>query len=284
MSENQHFQRVPRWCYGCCSEDQIGGTTALRHSSYSQGVAFLKILHSSSLEIRFLPASGYFQNLCSALILPTIILCLVCGVKPCTSLPCVCLVRYLEGPLCRFLRLLCATPSSLLPCAMEDSSLRSNKIESLFSLAGRFAAFFGGSSSLCSSLRRSQAENQSKCGTQLRSYRSFRNYSYMLCFFQSLKRVVSYILSYFVDFYVRKINLIFITLLCPELTVYIPHSCNPLPSNEWKMFSQIASCFSFLPLLIFHSPTPAPIVKDTAQYSILGTQLKGTINEPEVIL
>lgn len=195
-------------------------------------MAFLKILHSSSLEIRSLPASGYFQNLCSALILPTIILCLVCRVKPCTALPCVCLVRYLEGPLCRFLRLLCATPSSLLPCAMEYSSLSSNKIESLFSLAGRFAAFFEGSSSLCSSLRRSQAENQSKCGTQLRSYPSLRNYSYMLCFFQRLKRVVSYILSYFVDFYVRKINLIFITLLCPELTVYIHHSCNLSPSNE----------------------------------------------------
>lgn len=50
------------------------------------------------------------------------------------------------------------------------------------------------------------------------------------------------------------------------------------------MFSQIAHFFSFLPLLIFHSPIPAPIVKDTAKYSILGTQLKGTVNEREIIL
>ena len=50
------------------------------------------------------------------------------------------------------------------------------------------------------------------------------------------------------------------------------------------MFSRIAHCFSFLPLFIFHFPIPAPIVKDTAKYSILGTQLKGTVNEREILL
>lgn len=63
-----------------------------------------------------------------------------------------------------------------------------NRISVFFAQQG--SVFFVGFSSLCCSLKSVQAENQSECGTQLISSPLFRNYSYMLCFPQSLKRIV----------------------------------------------------------------------------------------------
>lgn len=52
-----------------------------------------------------------------------------------------------------------------------------------------YFSFFCGVSSLCCSLKSAQSENQGECETQLISFPLFRNYSYRLCFPQSLKVV-----------------------------------------------------------------------------------------------
>ena len=129
-----------------------------------------------------------------------------------------------------------------------------------------------------------RVENRRECGTQFWSYPSFMNYGYMLCFFPKLKKVFHIFHSILFIFLWQEDKPDIQYSAVARTAGYINHYRKLLPTKEWKMFSQIAHCFSFLPLLIFHSPIPAPIVKDTAKYSILGTQLKGTINEQEIIL
>lgn len=137
-----------------------------------------------------------------------------------------------------------ASASSLLAYAMEYSSFGSNKIESLFSLTSSFALFSGSSSPLRQQFEYAQVDNRRECGTQFWSYPSFMNYRYMLCFFPTLKGVSYFTLfCSFFEWQEDKPDIQY-SAVARTGCVYKWLS-QTVTSKEWKMFSQIALCFSF---------------------------------------